>query len=86
MRFYIFHLVFQYHGFRSHFGGKLSIFSIQGFRLIEYSIDIVLTFEFGHNITISKMAIFNKIDYIDIEPALGFGYWSFRYLGCGLCC
>ena len=31
---------------------------------------------------ILKMAIFNKIDYIDIEPALGFGYWSFRYLGC----
>ena len=32
--------------------------------------DIVLTFEFGHDITIFKMAIFDKVGYIEIEPAL----------------
>ena len=31
---------------------------------------IVFTFEFGHDITILKMAIFNKVDYIEIEAAL----------------
>ena len=32
--------------------------------------DIVFTFEFGHDITILKMTIFNKVDYIDVEAAL----------------
>ena len=45
-------------------------FSIQDFSLFGSSIDVVLTFEFGHDITILKMAIFDKVDYIDIEPAL----------------
>ena len=43
---------------------------IHGFRLFDSSIGIVLTFEFGHDITIMKMAIFDKVDFIDIEPAL----------------
>ena len=43
--------------------------SIQGFRLSDSSIDIVLTFGFGHDIVILKMAIFDKVDYIDIDPA-----------------
>ena len=43
------------------------IFSIQGFRLFDSSIEIILTFEFGHNITILKMAIFDKVDYIEIN-------------------
>ena len=34
------------------------------------SIDVVLTFEFGHDITILKMATFYKVVYIEIEPAL----------------
>ena len=34
------------------------------------SIDVVLTFEFGHDITILKMATFYRVDYIEIEPAL----------------
>ena len=65
-------------GLRSHFGGNyheklrklVRIFSIQGFRLFDISIDMVLTFEFGHDITILKMAIFNQLDNIEIEPAL----------------
>ena len=52
----------------------MRIFLIQGFRLFDSSIDIVLTFEFGHYITILKMAIFDKVDYIDIEPALQYMY------------
>ena len=47
----------------------MRIFLIQGFRLFDSSIDIVLTFEFGHTITLLKMAIFHKVDYIEIEPA-----------------
>ena len=43
---------------------------IQGFWLFGSSIDIVLTFEFGHDFTTLKMAIFDKIDYIEIKPAL----------------
>ena len=46
------------------------ISSIQGFRLFYSLIDIILTFEFGHDITILKMTIFDNVDYIDIEPAL----------------
>ena len=32
-----------------------------------------MTFEFDHDITILKMAIFDKVDYIDNEPALSIG-------------
>ena len=46
------------------------IFSIQGFRLFDSSINILLTFEFGHYISTLRMAIFDKVDYIEIEPAL----------------
>ena len=42
------------------------LFLIHGFHLF----DIVLTFEFEHNITIKKMAIFTDVNYIDIQPAL----------------
>ena len=48
----------------------MRIFLIQGFQLFDSLIDIVLTFGFGHDIAILKMAIFNKVDYIDLEPAL----------------
>ena len=40
------------------------------FSIFDISIDIVLNFEFYHNITILKMAIFDKVNYIEIEPAL----------------
>ena len=46
------------------------IFSIQCFQLFDSLIDTALTFEFGHDITILKMAIFDKVDHIEIEPAL----------------
>ena len=46
------------------------IFSIPGSQLFDSSIDIVLTFEFGHDVMILKMAIFDKVDYIEIELAL----------------
>ena len=42
-----------------------------GFWLFDGSINIVLTFGFSHDITILKLAIFDKVDYIDIEPAPG---------------
>ena len=45
------------------------ILSIQGFRLFDSAIDIILTFGFGHDIVILKMAIFVNSSYIDIEPA-----------------
>ena len=45
--------------------------SIYGFRSFDNLIDIVLTFEFRHNITIQKMIISDKVDYIEIESALG---------------
>ena len=48
----------------------MRIFSIQGFWVFNGSIVIVLTFDYGHNITTLKIAIFDKVDYIDIEPAL----------------
>ena len=38
---------------------------------IELVIDIVLTFEFCHEIMIQKMTIFDEVNYIEIEPALG---------------
>ena len=44
----------------------MRIFSIQGFQLFDGAVDIVLTFEIGHDITMLRMAIFNKLD---IEPA-----------------
>ena len=46
-------------------------FSIYGFRLFDVLIDVVSTFEFCHNITMWKMVIFDKVDYIEIESALG---------------
>ena len=46
------------------------IFLMQGFRLLGSLIDIVLTFEFGHNLLILKMVILDKVDNIEIEPAL----------------
>ena len=46
------------------------IFLIQGSRLIDSSFDIVLTFDFGHDITIIKMAMFDKCNYNEIETAL----------------
>ena len=33
-------------------------------------INIVLTFEFGQDITILKRTIFHKVDIIEIEPTL----------------
>ena len=48
----------------------MGIFPIHSFQLFDSLIDIVLTFEFGHDITILKMAIFTDADYIDIQPAL----------------
>ena len=45
------------------------IFTI-GFLIIDSSIDIVLTFEFGHDNMILKMAIFDEVDYTVIEPTL----------------
>ena len=50
------------------------IFSIQGFRLSNTSIDMVSTLGSVHDITILKMAIVDKVDYIDIEPALEESY------------
>ena len=42
-----------------------------GFHLFHCSVDIVPTFEFCREIImIWKMMIFNKVDYIEIEPAL----------------
>ena len=38
--------------------------------MFDGSINIVLTFGFGYDITILKMAILAKVDCIDIEPAL----------------
>ena len=41
-----------------------------GFRLFDSSIGMVLTCEFGHDIIILKMAIFDKVNNIEIKPAL----------------
>ena len=35
------------------------------FLIIRWLIDIVLTLGFGHDITILKLAIFDKVEYID---------------------
>ena len=45
---------------------------MQGFRLVDCSIDIVVrsTLECGLDISKLKMAIFDKVDYIEIEPKL----------------
>ena len=68
-------LIFSILKCRSHFGGnyhaKLSksvtLFLIQGFQLFDNSIDIVLAFEFGHEITMLRTmlrtAIFDIVDY-----------------------
>ena len=48
----------------------MRIFPLHGIRLFDSSIDIVLTFGFGHDIAILKMAIFDKVDDIETEPAL----------------
>ena len=50
----------------------MKIFSIQGFRLFVCLIDIpeAMTCEFDHDITILKVAIFDKVDCIEMEPAL----------------
>ena len=45
-------------------------FLIQGFRLFNSSIYTVLTFEFGQDLTTLKIAIFNEVDYIEIDPAV----------------
>ena len=45
-----------------------------GFWLFDISIDIVLTFEFCHDIAIWRMEISDKVDYNEIEPALGRTY------------
>ena len=45
-------------------------FSIQGLRLFNSSIDTELTFDLDHNNTILKSVISDKVDYIEIEPAL----------------
>ena len=39
-------------------------------QFVDGLINIVLTFGFGHDIAILKMAIIDKVDYIDIEPVL----------------
>ena len=41
-----------------------------GLRLSGRSIYIALTFEFGHNTTLLKKAIFDKVYNIEIEPPL----------------
>ena len=45
---------------------------MQGFRLFDCSINIVVrsTLECGLDISILKMAIFDEVDYIEIEPKL----------------
>ena len=48
----------------------MRIFLIQGFRLFDTLIAIVLTCGFGHDIIILKMPIFDEVDYIDNRPAL----------------
>ena len=39
------------------------IISIQGLQLFNSSIDMELTFDFGHNNTNLKLAISDKVDY-----------------------
>ena len=47
-------------------------FSISAFPLFDISLNIVLTFEFCRSITIWKMTIFDKADYIEMESALSY--------------
>ena len=63
-------LVFRYRVFEP-FWGILSCKTGKIFD-IGLAIDIVLlAFEFCHKITIWKMTVFDKVNYIEIEPALG---------------
>ena len=41
--------------------------------VFDYSINIAVTFESGYDMKILKMAIFDKVDYNGIEPALMYG-------------
>ena len=50
--------------------------SLGCFRLSDSSIDIVLTFRIDRESTILNMAIFDKVNNIDIEPALVVGLLS----------
>ena len=52
-------------------------FSISAFPLFNISLDVVLTFEFCRDITIWKMTIFDKVDYVEMESALSYStlYW-----------
>ena len=38
------------------------IYLLKGFQSFDFSIDMVLNFDFGHNISILRMVIFNKVD------------------------
>ena len=51
--------------------------SIQGFQLFDGLIDIVLTFGFCHDIAILKMANFEKVDDIEMEPTPTLVFISF---------
>ena len=62
-------LVFRYRVLEP-FSGILSCKTGKIFS-IELAIDIVTTFEFCHEIMIQKMTIFDEVNYIEIEPALG---------------
>ena len=57
-------------GFLSHLG-TFCLVKLWEFFDIVLAIDIVLTFEICHEITIWNMPIFDKVNYIEIEPALG---------------
>ena len=46
------------------------VFSVQDLWLFDISLDNFLTFEFGHDVTILKMVICNKDNYIDNESLL----------------
>ena len=41
--------------------------------MIDNAFDIVLTLQFGRDITIAKIANFDKVNHIEIEPALATG-------------
>ena len=62
------------------------IFSIQGFRLLDSSIDIVFIFEFGHGITILKMVIFDIKSIILILNQNYSALVSSDYSFINLCC
>ena len=54
----------------------VGIYSIQSFWLFDSSIDILVTFEFSHDVIILKMSIINKVDSIGIKPTLKQGVLS----------